>query len=279
MIATALSIAGSDPSGGAGIQADLKAFSARGVYGMTALTALTAQNTQGVSGVHLVPPAFVADQIASIFDDVRVDAVKIGMIANADIAAAVADALHSHKDVPIVLDPVMIAKGGHPLLAPEAMEVVRTRLLPLAHMLTPNLPEAAALLGQEEATSRDDMLAQGQALLALGPKAILMKGGHLDSEESPDLLVTKDGVSWFEAERIATVNTHGTGCTLSAALAAELAKGKDPAAAVAAAKSYLAGAVAMADDLNVGSYDNAKKVSKPKTGHGPTHHFHELWAD
>ncbi len=273
MIATALSIAGSDPSGGAGIQADLKAFSARGVYGMTALTALTAQNTQGVSGVHLVPPSFVADQIASIFDDIRVDAVKIGMIANADIAAAVADALHSHKDVPIVLDPVMIAKGGHPLLEPEAMEMVRTRLLPLAHTLTPNLPEAAALLGQTEAKTRDEMLAQGKALLDLGPKAILMKGGHLDSEESPDLLVTEDGVSWFEAERINTVNTHGTGCTLSAALAAELAKEKDPTAAVAAAKSYLAGAVAMADDLNVGSHN------KDKTGHGPTHHFHELWAE
>ncbi|MCV6576313.1 MAG: bifunctional hydroxymethylpyrimidine kinase/phosphomethylpyrimidine kinase [Cohaesibacter sp.] len=273
MIATALSIAGSDPSGGAGIQADLKAFSARGVYGMTALTALTAQNTQGVSGVHLVPPSFVADQIKAIFDDIRVDAIKIGMIANADIARAVAIALASHKDVPIVLDPVMIAKGGHPLLEPDAMEMVRTHLLPLAHMLTPNLPEAAALLGEKEATTRDDMLTQGQALLALGPKAILMKGGHLDSEESPDLLVTQEDVSWFEAVRVDTVNTHGTGCTLSASLAAELAKGKNPMQAVAAAKAYLAGAVTSADDLNVGSYN------KTKTGHGPTHHFYDLWTD
>ncbi|MCT4656989.1 MAG: bifunctional hydroxymethylpyrimidine kinase/phosphomethylpyrimidine kinase [Cohaesibacter sp.] len=273
MIATALSIAGSDPSGGAGIQADLKTFSARGVYGMTALTALTAQNTQGVSGVHLVPPAFVADQIKSVFKDIRVDAVKIGMIANAEIAEAVADSLGPYRDIPIVLDPVMIAKGGHPLLARDAMAVIRTRLLPLAHILTPNLPEAGALLDQPEATSRDEMVAHGEALCALGPSAILMKGGHLEGAESPDVLISKTGPQWYEAKRIETVNTHGTGCTLSAALAAELAKGEDVRTAVANAKAYLAGAVAKADSLGVGSY------KAPKTGHGPTHHFHDLWAD
>lgn len=265
MIRNVLSIAGSDPSGGAGIQADLKAFSARGVYGMAVLTALTAQNTQGVSGVHLVPPQFVADQINAVFADVRVDAVKIGMIANAGIAEAVAGALTDHRDIPIVIDPVMIAKGGAALLAPEAVDVLTRRLLPLATLLTPNLPEAAALLHQPVATSRADMAAQAERLLALGPAAVLVKGGHLDSDESPDVLATAAGLHWFEARRVPTKNTHGTGCTLSSALAAELAKGASAREAVAIAKDYLAGAVAAAGNLTVGS------------GHGPVQHFHALW--
>ncbi|NNH58695.1 bifunctional hydroxymethylpyrimidine kinase/phosphomethylpyrimidine kinase [Rhizobium laguerreae] len=265
MIRNVLSIAGSDPSGGAGIQADLKAFSARGVYGMAVLTALTAQNTQGVSGVHLVPPQFVADQINAVFADVRVDAVKIGMIANAGIAEAVAGALSDHRDIPIVIDPVMIAKGGAALLAPEAVDVLTRRLLPLATLLTPNLPEAAALLHQPVATSRADMAAQAERLLALGPAAVLVKGGHLDSDESPDVLATAAGLHWFEARRVPTKNTHGTGCTLSSALAAELAKGASAREAVAIAKDYLAGAVAAAGNLTVGS------------GHGPVQHFHALW--
>ncbi|MBY5402729.1 bifunctional hydroxymethylpyrimidine kinase/phosphomethylpyrimidine kinase [Rhizobium leguminosarum] len=265
MIRNVLSIAGSDPSGGAGIQADLKAFSARGVYGMAVLTALTAQNTQGVSGVHLVPPQFVADQINAVFADVRVDAVKIGMIANAGIADAVAGALTDHRDIPIVIDPVMIAKGGAALLAPEAVDVLTRRLLPLATLLTPNLPEAAALLHQPVATSRADMAAQAERLLALGPAAVLVKGGHLDSDESPDVLATAAGLHWFEARRVPTKNTHGTGCTLSSALAAELAKGASAREAVAIAKDYLAGAVAAAGNLIVGS------------GHGPVQHFHALW--
>jgi len=265
MIATALSIAGSDPSGGAGIQADLKTFSARGVYGMCAITALTAQNTMGVSGVHLVPPAFVADQIRAVFADVRVGAVKIGMIANAEIANAVADVLQDHTDIPIVLDPVMIAKGGHSLLEPDAVTAMKTRLLPRANILTPNLPEAACLLGQSEARTRAEIEAQGRALLLLGPDAVLMKGGHLQGGDSPDLLISKSSTTWFEGKRIDTKNTHGTGCTLSAAIAAEIAKGVEINAAISNAKTYLLGAISAADDLQIGA------------GHGPTHHFHQLW--
>ncbi|TAU74538.1 bifunctional hydroxymethylpyrimidine kinase/phosphomethylpyrimidine kinase [Rhizobium leguminosarum] len=267
MIRNVLSIAGSDPSGGAGIQADLKAFSARGVYGMAVLTALTAQNTQGVSGVHLVPPQFVADQINAVFADVRVDAVKIGMIANAGIADAVVGALTDHRDIPIVIDPVMIAKGGAALLAPEAVDILTRRLLPLATLLTPNLPEAAALLHQPVATNRAEMAAQAERLRALGPVAVLVKGGHLDSDESPDVLATAAGLHWFEARRVPTKNTHGTGCTLSSALAAELAKGASAQEAVAIAKEYLAGAVTAAGRLTVGS------------GHGPVQHFYALWKD
>ncbi|MCA2406946.1 bifunctional hydroxymethylpyrimidine kinase/phosphomethylpyrimidine kinase (plasmid) [Rhizobium leguminosarum bv. viciae 248] len=267
MIRNVLSIAGSDPSGGAGIQADLKAFSARGVYGMAVLTALTAQNTQGVSGVHLVPPQFVADQINAVFADVRVDAIKIGMIANAGIADAVAGALTDHRDIPIVIDPVMIAKGGAALLAPEAVDVLTRRLLPLATLLTPNLPEAAALLHQAVATNRAEMAEQAERLLALGPAVVLVKGGHLDSDESPDVLATAAGLHWFEARRVPTKNTHGTGCTLSSALAAELAKGASAREAAAVAKDYLAGAVAASGSLTVGS------------GHGPVQHFHALWKD
>ena len=265
MIATALSIAGSDPSGGAGIQADLKTFSACGVYGMSAITALTAQNTTGVSDVHLVPPAFVGAQIKAIFDDIRVNAIKVGMIANAEIALAVADALENLRGIPIVLDPVMIAKGGHSLLADDAVTVLQKRLLPLSDLLTPNLPEAASLLGKEAAQNRDEVEAQGRALLALGAKAVLMKGGHLAGPDSPDLLVTKTAATWFETKRIETKNTHGTGCTLSAALAAELAKGEQIKAAVSKAKAYVLGAIASADTLKIGA------------GHGPTHHFHQLW--
>ncbi|ATN32702.1 bifunctional hydroxymethylpyrimidine kinase/phosphomethylpyrimidine kinase [Rhizobium sp. ACO-34A] len=265
MIRNVLSIAGSDPSGGAGIQADLKAFSACSVYGMAALTALTAQNTTGVSGVHAVPPEFVAEQIRMVFADVRVDAVKIGMIANAGIARAVAGVLAEHPDVPVVLDPVMIAKGGAALLDVSAVTALTECLLPLATLLTPNLPEAAALLGVGEAPDRAAMAEQGAALVALGPVAVLVKGGHLEGPESPDVLVAKEGTHWFEAPRVATKNTHGTGCSLSSAIAAGLAKGLSPAEAVAAAKSWLAGAVAASGDLSVGS------------GHGPVHHFHGLW--
>jgi hydroxymethylpyrimidine/phosphomethylpyrimidine kinase len=218
MIRNVLSIAGSDPSGGAGIQADLKTFAARGVYGMAAITALTAQNTRGVSGVEAVSPGFVEDQIEAIFEDIRVDAVKIGMIANAGIARAVAGMLSAHPTVPVVLDPVMVAKGGSALLAPDAVEALTTRLLPLAAMLTPNLPEAAALLGEPVAADRAGMSAQATRLRALGPASVLIKGGHLDGEGSPDVLATMDGLEWFEAERIATPNTHGTGCTLSSAI-------------------------------------------------------------
>ncbi|HSX75824.1 MAG TPA: bifunctional hydroxymethylpyrimidine kinase/phosphomethylpyrimidine kinase [Shinella sp.] len=261
-IANILSIAGSDPSGGAGIQADLKTFAARGTYGMAALTALTAQNTQGVSGVHLVPPGFVSEQIAAVFADIRVDAVKIGMIASAEIAEAVAAALSPHRGVPVVLDPVMVAKGGASLLAREAVAALTHRLLPRASVLTPNLPEAAVLLGEAEAVDRAGMEDQARRLLALGPEAVLLKGGHLPGAESPDVLATPDGLHWFEGVRVLTRNTHGTGCSLSSAIAAELGKGRTLADAVAAAKRFIAGAVRLSDALTVGS------------GHGPLHHFH-----
>ena len=266
MIRNVLSIAGSDPSGGAGVQADLKAFSARGVYGMAVLTALTAQNTQGVSGVHLVPADFVRKQIAAVLADVRVDAIKIGMIATAAIADAVADALAPHKGIPVVLDPVMVAKGGAALLDPDAVSSVKRCLLPLATVITPNLPEAASLLGDQVATDRQAMAAQAKALVRLGARAVLLKGGHLDSDDSPDLLADGEGQAWLEGRRVATSNTHGTGCTLSSALASELAKGRSLGAAAADSKAYLAGALEAADHLSVGS------------GHGPVQHFHQFWV-
>lgn len=267
-IRNVLSIAGSDPSGGAGIQADLKAFSARGTYGMAALTALTAQNTQGVTAIHALPPDFVRAEIEAVFSDVRVDAVKIGMIANAQIAETVAASLEAYAaGIPIVLDPVMVAKGGAPLLANDANQAILKRLLPLATVITPNLPEAAALLGEREAQTREDMAAQAKRLLQLGPRAVLIKGGHLQSDDSPDVLAEADRVTWFEGPRTRTKNTHGTGCTLSSAIAAELAKGQFVVEAVRAAKTYLAEAIAAADQLSVGS------------GHGPVHHFVELWNE
>jgi len=267
MIANVLTIAGSDPSGGAGIQADLKTFAARGTFGMAVLTALTAQNTRGVHGVDLVAPDFVAAQIAAVLEDVRVDAIKIGMIATAGIAEAVADALAAHGDIPVVLDPVMVAKGGASLLAPDAVAALRTRLLPLAHVVTPNLPEAARLLECAPATDRQTMAAQAAALTGLGPRAALIKGGHLDQPDSPDVLHADGGAVWFEGTRTPGPNTHGTGCTLSSALAAGLARGAALADAVADAKRYIAGAIAAADRLSVGH------------GHGPVHHFHDLWSD
>jgi hydroxymethylpyrimidine/phosphomethylpyrimidine kinase len=261
MIPNILSIAGSDPSGGAGIQADLKAISANGGYGMAAITALTVQNTRGVRDVALIAPAMVAAQIAAIREDIRIDAVKIGMLGSAAIVAAVAEAL-ADLSAPIVLDPVMVAKGGDRLLAPDAVAALRDRLLPMATVVTPNLPESADLLGMAMATTREEMTAQAQALLALGPGAVLLKGGHLPGGDSPDLLIDASGAHWVEGARIATGNTHGTGCTLSSALAARIGQGLPLPAAVARAKSYIAGAIARADDLSVGS------------GHGPVHHFH-----
>jgi hydroxymethylpyrimidine/phosphomethylpyrimidine kinase len=265
MIPNVLSIAGSDPSGGAGIQADLKAISANRAYGMAAITALTAQNTQGVTGIELIPPAFVAAQITAVFADIRVDAVKIGMIANAEIAGAVAEALKGAGGAPIVLDPVMVAKGGARLLAEDAVAALRARLVPMAAVITPNLHEAADLLDEALATTRKDMERQAQALRALGARAVLLKGGHLEGDDSPDCLVTESGTTWIEGARVPTANTHGTGCTLSAALAAQLARGHGVEEAARQAKAYVARAIAGADQLTVGH------------GHGPTHHFAELW--
>ncbi|MEO1537759.1 MAG: bifunctional hydroxymethylpyrimidine kinase/phosphomethylpyrimidine kinase [Pseudomonadota bacterium] len=265
MIKNVLTIAGSDPSGGAGIQADLKAFAANGVYGMAAVTALTAQNTQGVTGVELVSPSFVAAQIDAVFADIRVDAVKIGMIATAEIAIAVSNTLSAFPDVPVVLDPVMVAKGGAPLLQEDAMEALRASLVPLATVLTPNLPEAARLLQRPEAVERNGMAEQARALAALGPRIALVKGGHLPGLESPDVLWDGTALRWFEGVRTVSKNTHGTGCTLSSSIAAQIAKGLSPSAAVAEAKRYVSGAIASADQQTVGH------------GHGPVHHFFDLW--
>ncbi|MCW9044411.1 MAG: bifunctional hydroxymethylpyrimidine kinase/phosphomethylpyrimidine kinase [Pseudopelagicola sp.] len=261
MIPNILSIAGSDPSGGAGIQADIKAISANGGYAMAALTGLTAQNTKGVSGFALTAPDMIRRQIAAIREDIRIDAVKIGMLGSSEIVRCVAQALEG-LDAPIVLDPVMVAKGGDRLLAADAVTALRDVLLPMAHVLTPNLPEAADLLGQSEATDKATMTAQAQALLDLGPTAILLKGGHLSGSDSPDLLATKTQSLWLDAPRHDTRNTHGTGCTLSSALATQLGHGLPLSEAVECAKSYVSKAIAASDALNVG------------TGHGPVHHFH-----
>ena len=260
MIPNVLSIAGSDPSGGAGIQADLKAIAANGGYAMAALTALTVQNTRGVSGAHMVPPEFVADQVAAVFDDIRVDAVKIGMLGTAGIVEAVAGVLEG-RGVRIVLDPVMVAKGGDRLLSEDAVEALRHLLLPLATVITPNLPEAGDLLGRGEARSRAEMSEQAEALLDLGCGGVLVKGGHLDGDESPDLFLSPDRVDWLDAERLPGGPVHGTGCTLSAALATWLARGCDPVEAARAAKRYTQGAIAGAGALDVGS------------GHRPADHF------
>lgn len=267
MIPNILAVAGSDPSGGAGIQADIKAISAQGAYAMAALTALTAQNTRGVAAVHLLPESFVGAQIDAVLDDIRVDAVKIGMVGSAAIARVVARTLDRlPAGTPVVLDPVMVAKGGAALLDAGAVAALRETLLPRATVVTPNLPEAAALLGRPPATDRAGMEAQARSLRALGPAAVLLKGGHLGGEESPDLLVWPGGEAWLDAPRVATASTHGTGCTLSSALAARLGRGDALPEAAARAKRYVAGAIEGAHRLSVGH------------GHGPTHHFHALWT-
>lgn len=263
MIPNILSIAGSDPSGGAGVQADIKAISANGGYAMAAITALTAQNTQGVFGVQMIAPEFVAAQIAALRADIRIDAVKIGMLGTEPIIQAVAEAL-SGLAVPIVLDPVMVAKSGDRLLQAAAVAALRTAL-PIATVITPNLPEAADLLGVPEAVSRPQMEVQAQALLALGAQAVLLKGGHLPGDDCADLLVSATALTWLSGPRYATRKTHGTGCTLSSALATFLGHGLPLPEAAARAKTYVARAIATADTLTVG------------TGHGPTHHFHALF--
>ena len=263
----AVTVAGSDCGGGAGIQADLKTFSALGVYGASVVTALTAQNTLGVQGIHDVPAEFVTRQIDSVFSDLAVKAVKIGMLSRIAVIAAVADGLARHAGtIPVVLDPVMVATSGDRLIADEAVAVLRDRLLMRADLITPNLPEAAVLLGESVAEDAATAVAQGRRLVALGARAVLIKGGHGHGRESIDHLVTADGaLRTLAAPRIATANTHGTGCTLSAAVAAGLAQGLTLPAAVAAAKDYLTAALAAADRLAIGA------------GHGPVHHFHNLW--
>lgn len=264
MIANVLTIAGTDPSGGAGIQADIKAMSALGAYACSAITAVVAQNTQGVRSFQALDPDFVAAQIDAVLDDVRIDAVKIGMIANAGIARVVADRLRDHGARNIVLDPVMVAKSGHALLDPEAVSAVREALVPLASVITPNLPEAAVLLGREDGWTAETMQAALPELMELGSDYVLLKGGHLAGADSTDLLAGPEGTLALKAPRITTTNDHGTGCTLSSAIAALLPH-HDMPEAVARAKAYLHAALAQGDRLEVGR------------GHGPVHHFHALW--
>jgi hydroxymethylpyrimidine/phosphomethylpyrimidine kinase len=264
--AIALSIAGSDSGGGAGIQADLKTFAALGVYGATVITALTAQNTQGVAAIHDVPADFIAAQIDAVYSDLDIAAVKIGMLSQPGAVAAVTAGLKRHKAANIVLDPVMVATSGDALLADAAVESLRRELIPHALVVTPNLPEAAALIGASLARNEQEMEAQARELLTLGPAFVLIKGGHGEGAESVDLLVGQGHAVRLSARRVATKNTHGTGCTLSAAIAAGLAKGLDVVAAVREAKSYVTAAIAAADRLQVGH------------GHGPINHFYDQWS-
>ena len=261
----ALTIATSDSGGGAGIQADLKTFSALGVYGASVITALTAQNTKGVTAIHDVPAEFVAAQIDAVFADLDVGAVKIGMLGNAAAAGVVAAGLDRHRPRHVVLDPVLVASSGHRLMDPAALDILKQALIPRALVLTPNLPEAAALLGAAPAENEGAMLAQARALIALGAKTVVLKGGHASGTESVDLVVDGNGAVALPSRRIAFRNTHGTGCALSAAIAAGLAKGMGVGAAVRAAKHYVHAAIAAADTLRVGS------------GSGPIHHFHSVW--
>ncbi|MHC5231328.1 bifunctional hydroxymethylpyrimidine kinase/phosphomethylpyrimidine kinase [Brucella sp. LJL56] len=260
-----VTIAGSDSGGGAGIQADLKTFSALGVYGASVIAAVTVQNTCTVSAVHDIPPAIVAGQIDAVFSDLDVAAVKIGMVSVPETIEAIAQGL-AHFSGPIVLDPVMVAKSGDRLLSESAIALLRQKLVPLATLLTPNRPEAACLLGSDLALDDEDAEQQGRALLELGARAVLMKGGHAEGEICVDLLVRRDQPTLrVAAPRILTANTHGTGCTLSSAIAAELARNLSLEKAVLSAHAYLQGAIRAADVLKIGH------------GHGPVHHFHALW--
>lgn len=258
---TALTIAGSDSGGGAGIQADLKTFSAHGVFGMSVITAVTAQNTMEVRSVQNIDEKIIRDQIEAVFDDIRVDAVKIGMLSSASITETVVSTLTRYKPAHIVVDPVMVSKGGHKLLADEAVEAVKELLLPVATVITPNIPEAEVLINRP-IKSEEDMPEACVQLYKLGPKAVLLKGGHLEGEPN-DLLYDGEQFHWIKGKRIETKNTHGTGCTLSSAIAANLAKAFSLKEAVERAKTYIE--TAIRHSLDIGN------------GHGPTHHFYELY--
>ena len=266
MTAIAVTIAGSDSGGGAGIQADLKTFSALGVYGATVLTALTAQNTRGVTAIADVQPDFITAQFDAVFSDLKVSAVKIGMLSKTGVIEAVASGLDRYAFKNTVLDPVMVATSGDRLIDESAVSHLRRYLFPRALLITPNLLEAAALTDEPVAATQEAMLPQAHQILAQGALAVLMKGGHGTTDDCTDLLVTPTGYEAFTAPRIKTRNTHGTGCTLSSAIAAGLAKGHNLREAVLAAKHYLTGALKAADQLQIGQ------------GHGPVHHFHTQWS-
>ena len=264
-IANLLTIAGSDSGGGAGIQADLKSFSANGVYGASVITALTAQNTKGVTGIHDVPPEFISAQIDAVFTDIIISAVKIGMLSQIPVIEAVSSGLARHKAQNIVFDPVMVATSGDLLLAEDAIDAIKSVMLPICDLLTPNLHEAAKLTETKLASSNQEMRDQATKLLEMGAKAVLIKGGHGDGAECADVLIDKSGETWLSSVRIETNNTHGTGCSLSSAIAANLAKEMTMETAVSSAKDWLTGAIGASDQLNVGQ------------GSGPVHHFHNLW--
>jgi hydroxymethylpyrimidine/phosphomethylpyrimidine kinase len=260
-----LTIAGVDPSGGAGVLADVKTFSALGAYGCGAIAALTAQNTRAVTGIHAVPPEFLKLQLDTLFDDVRIDAVKIGMLASRALIVVVAEVLRRYAPGFVVLDPVMVAKSGDRLLHAEAVDALKRDLLPLATVLTPNLPEAGDLLGHAVADSAAALREAARALHALGPGHVLVKGGHGSGDTLVDVLFDGSRVVELPAQRIRTRNTHGTGCTLSSAIAALLPQRPTVEAAVRDARAYVLEAIRRSDDLQVGG------------GHGPLHHFHHFW--
>jgi hydroxymethylpyrimidine/phosphomethylpyrimidine kinase len=261
-----LTIAGSDSGGGAGIQADLKTFSAIGCYGMSVITALTAQNTRGVIGIHAVPPAFAVQQIEAVFSDIGADAVKIGMLYSAALIEAVAEALKKHDARKIVLDPVMVAQSGDKLLQDNAVDAIKAHLMPLADVVTPNIPEASVLTGRLLKNWKDAEKA-AKILAQHGSRSILIKGGHGAESKSTDLLflVHENRFIRLAAERIETRNNHGTGCTLSSAIAGYLAKGNDIEAAVKKAKTFMNRAIAAGAQYQIGH------------GHGPVHHFFKWW--
>jgi hydroxymethylpyrimidine/phosphomethylpyrimidine kinase len=260
-VRTALTIAGSDSGGGAGIQADLKTFSALGVFGMSAITAITAQNTLGVTAVHEVPPAIVAAQIDAVVTDIGADAVKTGMIANSEIIRVVAAKIREHGLSTLVVDPVMIATSGDRLLAEEAVDALRSELVPLASVVTPNLPEAGVLLGRE-VTSLAEMHEAARAIVGMGARSVVVKGGHL-AGDAIDIFYDGDRFVELPGRRIETTSTHGTGCTLASAIAALLAQGEPLEAAIARAKVYVTAAIERAYPIG--------------HGHGPVHHFHQWW--
>ena len=277
-IPVALTIAGSDPSGGAGIQADLKTFTAFGVYGTSVITALTAQNTRGVKGVEVVSAAFVKAQLSAVMTDVRINAIKTGMLANAELITAIQRALMSAPQLPLVLDPVMVATGGQSLLAADGVDALRRQLIPRATLVTPNIPEAARLLGVEAASSVEQMIAQAHALRQLGCRAVLLKGGHGQGAIATDILLIGDTVTKLEKPRVDTANTHGTGCTLSAAIAALLAVGEQLDAACRRAKDYVWQALESASHQSILREAGTTPASNRPglTSNGPVDHLYGI---
>ena len=247
----AMTIAGSDSGGGAGIEADLKTFEAHGVWGTCALVAVTAQNTVGVQAFETVSPDLVRAQVRSVVSDIGVDAAKTGMLASAELVEAVADAIAADAVGALVVDPVFVSKHGDTLLADDAVDALRRRLLPLATVVTPNLPEASSLTGHDIRT-RDDMVGAAEALASSGAEVVMVKGGHLEDADSPDLVYAGGDVTWLEGERLAGRHTHGTGCVLSAAITSELARGMDPTDACVAAKQFVTRAIAAGVELGAG---------------------------